>query len=60
MKLKAYMVSEGIRQVDLAKILNVNQSSINKWLYKKSLPSGKHMIQIYKLSKGEVNLKDWM
>jgi|TARA_R100000353_G_scaffold90166_1_gene66606 transcriptional regulator with XRE-family HTH domain len=60
MKLRAYMVSEGIRQVDLAKILNVNQSSINKWLYKKSLPSGKHMIQIYKLSKGEVNLKDWM
>tara|TARA_R100001509_G_C4791745_1_gene190007 strand:- start:154 stop:318 length:165 start_codon:yes stop_codon:yes gene_type:complete len=54
------MVSEGIRQVDLAKILNVNQSSINKWLYKKSLPSGKHMIQIYKLSKGEVNLKDWI
>ena len=60
MKLRAYMVSEGIRQVDLAKILNVNQSSINKWLYKKSLPSGKHMIQIYKLSKGEVSLKDWM
>tara|TARA_R100001480_G_scaffold50003_1_gene63098 strand:+ start:1276 stop:1458 length:183 start_codon:yes stop_codon:yes gene_type:complete len=60
MKLRAYMVSEGIRQVDLAKILNVNQSSINKWLYKKSLPSGKHMIQIYKLSKGEVNLKDWI
>ena len=54
------MVLKGIRQVDLAELLKVNQSSINKWLYKKSLPSGKHMIQIYKLSKGEVNLKDWM
>ena len=60
MKLKAYMVLKGIRQVDLAELLKVNQSSINKWLYKKSLPSGNHMIEIYKLTKGEVNLKDWM
>lgn len=60
MKLQAYMVSKGIRQVDLAKILKVNQSSINKWLYKKSLPSGKHMIRIFKLSDGQVNLKDWI
>ena len=60
MKLNAYMVLKGIRQVDLAELLKVNQSSINKWLYKKSLPSGKHMIEIYKLTKGEVNLKDWM
>ena len=60
MKLKAYMVLKGIRQVDLAELLKVNQSSINKWLYKKSLRSGKHMIEIYKLTKGEVNLKDWM
>lgn len=60
MKLQAYMVSKGIRQVDLAKMLKVNQSSINKWLYKKSLPSGKHMIRIFKLSDGQVNLKDWI
>jgi transcriptional regulator with XRE-family HTH domain len=60
MKLQAYMVSKGIRQVDLAKILKVNQSSINKWLYKKSLPSGKHMIRIFQLSDGQVNLKDWI
>ncbi len=60
MKLQAYMVSKGIRQVDLAKTLKVNQSSINKWLYKKSLPSGKHMIRIFKLSDGQVNLKDWI
>ncbi len=60
MKLQAYMVSKGIRQVDLAKILKVNQSSINKWLYKKSLPSGKHMIRIFELSDGQVNLKDWI
>jgi transcriptional regulator with XRE-family HTH domain len=60
MKLQAYMVSKGIRQVDLARILKVNQSSINKWLYKKSLPSGKHMIRIFQLSDGQVNLKDWI
>ena len=60
MKLKAYMVLKGIRQVALAELLKINQSSINKWLYRKSLHSGKHMIEIYKLTKGEVNLKDWM
>lgn len=59
MTLAQYLVQNGIKQVDLAKILKVNQSSINKWLYKKSLPSGKHMIQIFDITKGQVNLKDW-
>tara|TARA_R100000329_G_scaffold134152_1_gene114118 strand:+ start:1571 stop:1750 length:180 start_codon:yes stop_codon:yes gene_type:complete len=54
------MVEKGIRQVDLARLLGINQSSVNKWLYKKSLPSGKHMIKIYKWSGKKVGLEDWI
>ena len=54
------MVEKGIRQVDLARLLGINQSSVNKWLYKKSLPSGKHMIEIYKWSGKKVGLEDWI
>ncbi len=60
MKLSTYMVEKGIRQVDLARLLGINQSSVNKWLYKKSLPSGKHMIEIYKWSGKKVGLEDWI
>ena len=60
MKLSAYMVEKGIRQVELARLLGVNQSSVNKWLYQKGLPSGKHMIEIYKWSNGQVALEDWI
>lgn len=59
MKLAEYLVSKGIRQAELARIMNVSQPTIHNWIYKKSPPSGQHMMEIYKMSKGRIGLKDW-
>lgn len=59
MKLAEYMVSKGLRQSDLAKRLSVSQVTVHNWVNGKSPPSGKHMMDIYVMSKGKVGLKDW-
>jgi len=59
LKLAEYLVFKGVKQVDLARELNVTQPTIHHWIYKKAPPSGKHMMQIYKWSGGRVGLKDW-
>ena len=59
MKLAEYMVSKGLRQSDLAKTLGVSQVTIHNWIYHKRPPSGQHMMDIWKMSGGKINLKDW-
>lgn len=59
MKLAEYLVFKGIRQAELARIMNVTQPTVHNWIYKKAPPSAMHMMEIYKMSKGRVGLKDW-
>ena len=59
MKLAEYLVFKGIRQAELARLMNVTQPTVHNWIYKKAPPSAMHMMQIYKMSKGRVGLKDW-
>lgn len=59
LKLAEYMVAKGLRQSDLARKLNVSQVTVHNWVNGKRPPSGLHMMQIYSISKGKVNLKDW-
>ena len=59
MKLAEYMVSKGLRQSDLAKTLGVSQVTIHNWIYHKRPPSGQHMMDIFKMSGGRINLRDW-
>jgi len=60
LKLAEYLVEKGIRQAELARHFDVSQPTVHNWIYSKALPSGQHMVDIYKWSKGKVNLKDWM
>ena len=60
MKLAEYLVEKGIRQADLARQFEVSQPTVHNWIYSKTLPSGQHMVDIYKWSRGKLNLKDWI
>jgi predicted transcriptional regulator len=60
MKLSQYLVLNGISQKRFAADLGVCQATIHKYLYEKSCPSGKRMMQIYKQTEGAVNLEDWI
>ena len=60
MKLNQYLVSKNISQKKFAADLGVCQATIHKYLYEKSCPSGKRMMQIHLATKGEVTLVDWI
>jgi DNA-binding transcriptional regulator YiaG len=46
-------------QSELARHLNVTRATINNWIYKRTPPSGRQMMAVYKWSGGKVGLKDW-
>jgi predicted transcriptional regulator len=60
MKLAEYLVKKGISQAEASRQLDVTQVAIHQYIYRKSLPSGQMMINIYKWSGGQVNLIDWV
>ena len=60
MKLSQYLVVNGISQKQFASDLGVCQATIHKYLYEKSCPSGKRMMQIYLLTESNVGLEDWI
>jgi len=60
MKLNQYLVSNGISQKMFAEQLGVCQATIHKYLYKNTVPSGKRIMQIHKLTDGDVSVTDWM
>jgi predicted transcriptional regulator len=59
MKLAEWLVSKGIRQADLSRMLDVTQPTVHNWVNRKSPPSAKQMMKLYQMSKGKVGLKDW-
>ena len=59
MKLAEWLVNKGMRQAEFARQLDVSQPTVHNWIYGKRPPSGQHMVDIYVMSKGRVNLKDW-
>tara|TARA_A100000171_G_scaffold39018_1_gene38528 strand:+ start:7446 stop:7634 length:189 start_codon:yes stop_codon:yes gene_type:complete len=60
MKLTQYLVQNEISQKKLAEILKVSQPTVHKWLNNKAIPSGKRIIQIEKLTDGNVRAKDFL
>jgi len=60
MKLTQYLVQNEISQKKLAEILNVSQPTVHKWLNNKAIPSGKRIIQIEKLTDGNVRARDFV
>lgn len=60
MKLAQYLVSHGLSQSDFAKRCSVCQATVHKWIYGTSVPSGKRMMQIHQLTKGNVSMDDWI
>jgi len=60
MKLNQYLVTNGLSQSDFAKRCSVCQATVHKWIYGLSIPSGKRIMQIHTLTKGDVSLEDWV
>tara|TARA_Y100001937_G_scaffold18847_1_gene26022 strand:- start:13 stop:201 length:189 start_codon:yes stop_codon:yes gene_type:complete len=60
MKLTQYLVQNEISQKKLAEILQVSQPTVHKWLNNKAIPSGKRIIQIEKLTDGNVRARDFI
>ena len=60
MKLSQYLVSNCLTQSDFAKTCDVCQATVHKWIYGTSVPSGKRMMQIHKITGGEVSVDDWI
>lgn len=60
MKLNQYLVSKQMSQSDFAKRCGVCQATVHKWIYGRSTPSGRRIMEIHRLTKGEVSLDDWI
>ena len=60
MKLTQCLVQNEISQKKLAEILKVSQPTVHKWLNNKAIPSGKRIIQIEKLTDGNVRARDFI
>lgn len=60
MKLNQYLVTESITQSEFAKRVGVCQATVHKWLYGRSVPSGKRIMQIHSLTEGDVSIDDWV
>ena len=59
MKLLQYLVQNEISQKKLAEILKVSQPTVNKWLNNKAVPSGKRIVEIERLTDGNVSARDF-
>ena len=59
MKLAEWLVERGMSQADLARDLQVTQPAVHHWLNGVQPPNGHRMMQIYRMSKGKVGLRDW-
>jgi len=59
MQLAEWLVNKGMRQAELARQMEVTQPTVHNWIYGKRPPSGLHMMELHKMSKGAVGLADW-
>ena len=60
MRLNQYLVSEGMNQAEFARQIEVCQATVHKWMYGKSLPSAKRIMQIHVFTDGQVTTQDWI
>lgn len=60
MRLAEYLVSKGLKQAEFARMMGCTAPCVHNWIYRKSLPSSRQMIEVYKITGGRVALKDWM
>jgi len=60
MKLAEYLVAKGLKQADFARMMGCTAPCVHNWIYKKSLPSTRQMIEVHKITSGKVTLTDWM
>jgi len=59
MKLAEWLVTKGIRQAELSRMLDVTQPTVHNWVNRKAPPSARQMMRLYQMSGGKVGLKDW-
>ena len=59
MKLLQYLVQNEISQKKLAEILKVSQPTVHKRLNNKAVPSGKRIVEIERLTDGNVSARDF-
>ena len=59
MKLLQYLVQNEISQKKLAEILKVSQPTVHKWMNNKAVPSGKRIVEIERLTDGNVSARDF-
>jgi len=60
MQLTQYLVENQISQKQFSQLLEVSQPTVHKWLNKKAIPSGRRILQIYRLTEGEVSAEDFI
>ena len=60
MQLTQYLVENQISQTKFSQLLEVSQPTVHKWLNKKAIPSGRRILQIYRLTEGEVSAEDFI
>lgn len=60
MKLNQYLVQTGMNQSELANTLKVCQSTVHKWIYNKCNPSSRRIMEIHRITNGEVSVEDWL
>ena len=59
MKLAEWLMENDLTQADLARHLSVTQPAVHHWLNGVQPPNGHNMMEIYRLTRGRVGLKDW-
>lgn len=59
MKLAEWLVQKGLSQAEFSRLMKVSQPAVHMWVNGFQPPSGKRMMQIYRMTNGKVALKDW-
>ncbi len=59
MKLKAYLKKKGMKPLDFARVINVSEMSIYRWMNGTNIPQTKTIESIDRATNGKVKPKDF-
>jgi DNA-binding transcriptional regulator YdaS (Cro superfamily) len=60
MRLNQYLVQKEMTATAFAKQIGVSNVAVWKWLNRVSMPTGKHMVIVDRLTDGQVTSADWI
>lgn len=60
MRLNQYLVQNSMTATAFAKQVGVSNVAVWKWLNRVSMPTGKHMVLVDRLTDGQVTSADWV